>query len=46
MTYLNIRITEQDKQLLKKYAGKYRMQLSSYVRYRLLTDLKQKNKDE
>lgn len=46
MTYLNIRITEQDKHLLKKYAGKYRMQLSSYVRYRLLTDLTKNNQDE
>lgn len=39
MTYLNIRITEQDKKLLKHYAGKYRMQLSSYVRSRLFNGL-------
>ena len=44
MTYLNIRIEEEDKQMLKKYAGKYRMQLSAYVRSRLLSGLEEDGK--
>ena len=39
MTHLNIRITEEDKKLLQRWAGKHRMQLSSYVRSRLLSSL-------
>ena len=45
MTYLNIRIEEEDKQILKKYADKYRMQLSSsYLRSRLLSELEEDGK--
>ncbi len=39
MKYLSVRITDKDKKLLQHYAGKNRMQLSSYVRSQLLNEL-------